>query len=372
MAKDFYEILGIKRGASADEIKKAYRTLSKELHPDKHPSTGSGQAKKEAERKFKEVNEAYEVLSNPQKRQMYDQFGNANMGGAGGPGGGFGGANGFGGFDFSNFAQGDGSSFSDLFEGFFGGQNRRRTTADEQGQDREMDMSIDFADIVTGVTRVVRIRRLISCDRCEGKGAEKGSNIITCPECGGTGQVTRTAQSFFGTVQQRMMCPRCRGSGKIPEKACSKCSGEGRIEGDTEVTVNVPAGIHDGQTLRLRGEGDAGRRGAASGDLFVHIHVKQDARFERDGDDIRTETFVSVVDATLGTTITVETVQGEVQLKVPEGTQPGSVLRIKGKGLPVLSTNRHGDHYVTVNVKIPTKISRAERKLLEEWRNQAG
>ncbi len=362
MPRDFYDVLGLKRGASADEIKKAYRSLSKELHPDKHKGD------KAAEAKFKEVNEAYETLSNPQKKQMYDQFGSAGANMGGGGGGGFGGGQGFGGFDFSGFQQGDASSFSDLFEGFFGGGAGRARQSD-RGEDREVEMTIDLADAFTGVEKNISVRKLHACDRCKGDGAEEGSKISTCTECGGTGQVTHMTQSIFGRLQQRVICPKCRGSGKVPEKACSKCQGEGRTQQDVSLSISIPAGIRDDQSLRLRGEGDAGRRGATAGDLYVHIRVKEDPRFEREGDDIHVVLNISVVDAILGTEKQIPTVHGNVSLKIPEGTQPEQILRLKGKGMPVLNTNRFGDHYVMVKVQVPTKLSRAERKLVEEWRS---
>ncbi|MDD4319166.1 MAG: molecular chaperone DnaJ [Candidatus Peribacteraceae bacterium] len=357
MAKDYYGVLGLQKGASAEEVKKAYRRLSKELHPDKHKGG------KDAEKRFKEVNEAYEVLSNPQKKQMYDQFGEAGVnGGAAGQGG-------FGGFDFSGAGGAD--AFSDLFEGFFGG-GRRQAAARQEGNDLEVEIAIDLSEVVTGVRRDVRIRRNIACDRCGGNGAEPGTKLDTCGECGGTGQVTRTAQSFFGVIQQRTVCPRCRGSGKVPEKPCTKCDGEGRVASAEEVQVDVPPGIDDGQALRLRGQGEAGRRGATAGDLYVRVRVRPDDRFVREGADIRTVLDVPALDAILGATVDVETVQGNVSLKIPEGTQPGQVLRLKGKGLPVLNTSRFGDHFVTVNVKVPTRLGREERRILEEWRRARG
>jgi molecular chaperone DnaJ len=360
MPRDFYDVLGLQRGASAEDIKKAYRKLSKELHPDKHKGD------KDAEAKFKEVNEAYETLSDPQKKQMYDQFGRTGPG-AGGAGGGFGGQ-GFGGFDFSGFQQGDASAFSDLFEGFFGGGGGR-TRQNDRGEDREVEFTIEFADAFSGLQKTISVRKLATCDRCKGNGAEEGSKIVTCDECGGTGQVVHTTQSIFGRLQQRVICPKCRGSGKVPEKSCSKCRGEGRVEETVSIDINIPAGIRDGQTLRLRGEGDAGRQGATPGDLYVHIRVRDDARFERQEDDIYSTLTVSVVDAILGTEAAVPTVHGTVSLKIPEGTQPEQILRLKGKGMPVLNTSRFGDHYVTVKIQIPTKLSRAERKLVEEWKS---
>ncbi len=358
MAKNYYDTLGIKKEASADEIKQAYRKMSKELHPDKH------KGEKEAENKFKEVNEAYEVLSNPQKKQMYDQFGSADMNGAGG----FGGGTGSGGFDFSGFQNGDAVNFGDLFESFFGGAGGARGRRTEKGDDREVALTISFKETVTGSKKTIRIRKLGPCSHCSGSGAEPGSQVITCPDCSGTGQIVRTAQSFFGTVQQRVVCPRCGGSGKTPERACTKCEGEGRRAEDIDVTVDIPAGIDDGQTLRVRGEADAGRRGAPAGDLYVRIRVTPDERFEREGPDIRSSISIPVVDAVLGTEVEVQTVHEPITLKIPAGTQPDQVFRLKSKGIPVLSTSRYGDHYVTVHVEVPTKLSRKEKELLEEWK----
>lgn len=345
-------MLGLSRDASPEDVKKAYRKYSKEWHPDKHKGD------KGAEERFKEINEAYEVLSNPQKKQMYDQFGST-----GGPGG-----QGQGGFDFSGFG-GGGADFGDIFESFFGGSQRGgRQTARTEGADREIEIAIDFKDVVTGVLLPVRIQKLAACGTCEGSGAEPGSKVVTCDNCGGTGQTVRTVNSFFGQIQQRGVCSKCAGAGKVPESPCRTCKGEGRLQQAVEVSIDVPAGIDDGQTLRIRGQGDAGIRGSAAGDLYVHIRVRPDARFKRDNADIRSEVSVPVIDAILGGEKEVETVQGPTTVQVPEGMQPGQVFRIRGKGLPQLGSSRHGDHYVTVNVEIPKKLSRAERKLLEEWK----
>ncbi len=350
MAKDFYETLGLQKGASADEIKKAYRRLTKEFHPDKH------RGDKEVEQRFKEINQAYEVLSDPEKKQQYDQFGST-----GGPGGA--------GFDFSGFQNADFSGFGDIFENFFGGRGGGgRQKQDNRGRNLEVALEISFMDVVHGAEKAIHISRQKPCETCTGSGTEKGSQMITCTQCRGTGQVTKTVQSFFGTIQQSFLCSTCNGQGKIPEKPCSHCGGEGRISAKEEVTISVPAGIHDGQTLRLHGEGDAGRQGAAFGDLYVHIKVKEDPKFERDGDDVHTSVHIPVVDAILGTNLAIDTVHGFVTLKVPTGTQSGQVFRIKGKGLPVLNTSRHGDHFAKVIVDIPTKLSRAEKKLLEDWK----
>jgi molecular chaperone DnaJ len=357
MARDFYAILGVSKGASQDDIKSAYRKLSKELHPDKHKGD------KSKEDRFKEVNQAYEVLGDPQKRQRYDQFGEAGAN----AGSGFGGGQGFGGFDFSGFQQGDMGGFADLFGDLFGGQRAQRQS--DEGGDLEVQISLPLKDVIAETERTFKVRKFITCDHCTGTGSEKGTQMKTCPECTGTGQVTRTAQSLFGRIQQRMLCPTCKGAGKIPEKPCKKCDGEGRVQENATVTIKIPAGIDHGQTLRIRGEGHAGRRKAASGDLYVHIRIEKDPRFTREGADIHGHAMVHVLDAILGTEISVETLHGNVTLKVPEGTQPGTVLRIKGKGLPVLSSSRHGDHFVEIHVEIPKKLSRSERRILEDWKS---
>ncbi len=351
MPHDYYEILGVPRDASVGDIKKAYRKLSKELHPDKNKDD------KEAEQKFQEVNEAYEVLSDDKKRKQYDTFGAAGAGA------------GFGGFDFSGFQNMGG--LGDIFEGFFGGGGRGgggRTQRSERGRDREVRLTVEFDEAVKGAQKTIALETFISCTECEGKGTEKGSEMITCTDCGGTGQQTKTAQSFFGMIQQSFVCPSCSGAGRVPDKKCSACSGEGRIQKKETVTLDIPPGIHDGQTLRLAGKGEAGRHGAQTGDLYLHIVVQPDPRFERDGDDIRTHSILSVLDAILGTQVRVNTVHGDTELKIPVGTQPSQIFRIKGKGMPVLGSSKHGDHYVTIGVEIPKKLSKEEKKLMEEWK----
>lgn len=353
MPKDLYRILGLQSGASIEEVKKAYRTLSKELHPDKRKGD------KHAEERFKEVNEAYEVLSNPKKKQMYDQFGVTDSQG-GMP---------FGEAGFSPFGGAGFEGFSDIFESFFGGVvGRERGRARGRGNDRETRVEIDLEEVLHGGKRTISFRRVSPCAVCRGEGGEPGSKKAKCSTCGGTGQVTRSTQSFFGVIAQSTLCHHCEGEGEVLEAPCKMCGGEGRIARVEEVTVAIPPGIRDGQTLRVQGEGDAGRRGGKAGDLYVQVHVRSDPRFERDGDDLRSELHVSLPDAILGTKKEVTTIQGSFTLSIPEGTQPGQVFRLKGKGLPVLGTSRFGDHYVKVIVEVPRRLSRRERTLIEEWK----
>lgn len=352
-----YSVLGLEKTASADDIKKAYRRLSKEWHPDKHKGD------KSAEAKFKEINEAYETLSDPQKKKTYDQFGRTSGQAGPGPGG----------FDFSGFqgGMGDMGDIGDLFENFFGGQRGggRRAT---RGEDRSIGIEIALADTLQKKTVQLRLTRVRSCATCGGDGAAKGSKTVTCKTCGGTGQVTRVAQSIFGSIQQRSVCGECQGSGTVPETPCKHCQGQGRVGITETVSIDVPAGIDDGQQLRLRGEGDAGLRGQPSGDLYVTVRVKPDARFEREGADLKSSVKVSALDAILGAEIDVETIQGTSTVTLPAGTQPGQVLRLKGKGLPELNRSRHGDHYAEIVVEIPMKLSRQEKKVLEEWKALQG
>lgn len=353
-----YSVLGLEKSASADDIKKAYRRMSKEWHPDKHKGD------KSAEAKFKEINEAYETLSDPEKKRMYDQFGRTS--GQAGPG------PGTGGFDFSGFQgfQGDMGDIGDLFENFFGGQRGGRRST--QGADRTIAIEVDLVDTLAKKTVQLRLTRVRPCDTCDGNGAAKGSKVVTCTTCGGTGQVTRVAQSMFGAIQQRSVCTRCNGAGSVPETPCTSCKGEGRMQKTETVSIDVPAGIDDGQQLRLRGEGDAGMRGQHAGDLYVTVRVRPDPRFEREGADLRSSVRVSALDAILGAEIDVETIHGTSTVTLPAGTQPGQVLRLKGKGLPELNRSRHGDHYAEIVVEIPTKLSKQERKILEEWKSVKG
>lgn len=363
---DYYDMLGVGKGASDDEIKKAYRKLAHKYHPDKQGGD---------EKKFKEINEAYQVLSDKTKRAQYDQFGQTFSGaGPGGPGaGGFGGD--FSGFDFSDFMrQGDGGGFEfnfggvdlgDIFSGAFGG-GRRGADEKNRGRDIQIDTEITFAEMVSGATRKVELRKNVTCDHCGGTGGEPGVEQKTCPTCHGSGRVQKIARSIFGSFSQVSVCPECGGEGKVFEKKCTHCGGEGRIKERREVEINIPAGINDGQTLTLRGQGEAGAKGAASGDLYVLIHVKAHSKFQRSGNDILSAEEVSFSQAALGAEIEIETVDGKLILKVPAGTQSGETFRIKGKGVPDIQGRGRGNHLVKIIVRIPKKLSREQKRLIEE------
>lgn len=353
MSENPYEILGVGKTATQDEIKKAYRALSKQWHPDKH------KGEKTAEEKYKKINQAYELLSDPKKRQMYDQYGSAEGAGASGApfGQGFGGFEGF-------------EGLGDLFETFFSGAARAGQRTDVQGRDIEVALTIALPEAYSGVKKIVRMKKLVACETCRGSGAKDHARKVTCSTCNGTGQVVRTAQSFFGMIRQSVVCDTCKGSGRVPEVSCSVCKGEGRVRGTEESTIEVPPGIADGQALRIRGKGEAGRQSTVPGDLFVHVRVEPHPRFVRERDNLHTEETIPVTGAVLGTEIPVETLGGAVTLKIPEGTQPHQVFRIKGKGMSVLNTSRFGDLYVRVNVEVPKRLSREERRLWEELRGR--
>lgn len=360
MAKDYYNILGVDKGASDDEIKKAYRKLAHKYHPDK---TG-GDAEK-----FKEINEAYQVLSDKTKRQQYDQFGQTFD--QAGRQGGFGG--GFEGFDFSGFQQGFGGQgfefggfediFSDIFGGGFGGRTKDGRRA---GRDIQVDVEISFEEMVRGTKREVDLYRPVTCDVCKGTGAEPGSSEETCPDCKGTGKVRRTVQSFMGTFSQVTSCKTCNGTGRVITKRCHKCGGDGRIKEQKKIEIDIPAGISHGQTISLRGMGEAGERGAASGDLYIIVHVKPHDKFKREGRNITSTHIISFSQAALGDKVEVETIDGKVRIKIPAGTQSGEIFRIKGKGTQEPGNFSRGDHLVKVVVQVPRNISRVQRRIIED------
>lgn len=349
MAKDYYQTLGVNKSASQDEIKAAFRKLAHQHHPDK---PGGDEAK------FKEANEAYQVLGDAEKRKKYDQFGSAAFD----PSTGSGGGGGFGGFDFSGF-QGAGGfeDLGDIFGQMFGGRQQGRRA--RRGEDIVIDVELSFHDAVFGVTREVSVSKDSACERCGGIGAEPGSKMKTCDDCGGKGTKTVTQRTILGNMQTRVVCSTCDGNGEIPEKACTTCHGTGLEHKRKTLSINIPAGVDEGMMVRVRGEGEA-MKGGQTGDLILRIHVEPDARFERDGDTIYSTAKIGFTQAALGATIEHDTVDGPVELKIPAGTQSGAELRLKGKG--VAERGHRGDQIVRVEVMTPTKLSREQKRLLEE------
>lgn len=349
MAEDFYSVLGVERGATKEEIKRAYRKLAHQHHPDK--SGGD-------EEQFKQVNEAYQVLSDDQKRAQYDQFGQAFEGNPGpGAGGGF------------NINFEDLGGFTDVFEQFFGGGARSNSRQRvRRGDDIAVDVTIDLIESAQGVVQEITTHLHQSCATCHGSGAEPGTPIKDCGTCQGSGSVSTARQTMFGTFAQRTTCPDCQGKGKRAEKKCQACRGEGRIRTKRTLEVNIPAGIAEGQTIRLSGKGEVPPRGGVSGDMYITIHVAPHRQLRRDGNDVRSRTTISFVEAALGTRVTVPTLEGTETILVAPGTQPSSELTLEGKGFPLLQGGQRGDQIVTVTVEIPRKLSRAQKKLLEEFK----
>ncbi len=349
MSKDYYQILGVSKSAGADEIKAAFRKLAHQHHPDK---PGGDEAK------FKEANEAYQVLGDAEKRQKYDQFGSAAFENGGGGGG-----QGFGGFDFSGFQGGGGfEDLGDLFGsafGFGGGRGRRQ----HRGSDVQVDIDLSFTEAVFGIQKEISLTKENTCERCGGVGAEPGTEMNTCEDCSGSGVKTVVQRTILGNMQTRVACPSCDGRGEVPKTTCTTCKGEGVIRGRKSLTINIPAGVDNGNVVRVRGEGQA-VKGGESGDLLIRIHVAADKRFGRVGDQIFSTALIGFTQAALGDSIGVETVDGPVSLKIPAGTQSGTEFRLRGKGIP--SRHGRGDQLVTVQVTTPKKLSREQRKLLEE------
>lgn len=357
--RDYYEVLGVPKSASADEIKKAFRKLAVKYHPDKE---GGDEAK------FKEASEAYEVLKDQQKRQRYDQFGHAGVGGDPSGGAGFGGNpfEGFGGFSGQNvhFDFGDGG-LGDIFGQFFGGGGQRQQ-GPRRGRDVETAITLSFEDAVFGMEEKVELTMDDECSHCQGTTVEPGHSMKTCPTCKGAGQQTRVMNTIFGQIQQSVTCETCKGTGKVPEQVCSVCKGKGTERRKQTITLKVPAGIDDGATIRLKGHGEA-IGGGARGDLYVHVRVKAHKKFTREGDIILSEEHVSMVDAALGTEIDVETVDGMVRMKIPAGTQSGTDFKLSGHGVPHLRGTQRGAHIVSVIVDTPTKLTKKQKELLEQF-----
>lgn len=353
--RDYYEVLGVSKTASADEIKKAYRKAAVKHHPDKEGGD---------ETKFKEIGEAYEVLKDQQKRQRYDQFGHAGVGGNGG--GGYGGGNPFEGFGGQNinFDFGDGG-LGDIFGQFFGG-GQQRERGPRRGRDVETTLQLTFEQAVFGVEEDIQLDMDDECAHCKGTTVEPGYSMKTCPTCKGAGQQTRVMNTIFGQIQQAVTCDTCHGSGKVPEKVCTVCKGKGTERRKQTMKLKVPAGIDDGATIRLKDHGEA-IGGGARGDLYVHIRVKAHKKFTREGDIILSEEHVSMIDASLGTEINVSTVDGDVRMKIPAGTQSGTDFKLSHHGVPHLRSGTRGAHIVSIIVDTPTKLSKKQRELLEQF-----
>ncbi|WKZ25166.1 MAG: molecular chaperone DnaJ [Patescibacteria group bacterium] len=361
MAKDYYAVLGVARNASEEDVKKAFRKKAHEHHPDK---AGGDEAK------FKEINEAYQVLSNKERRARYDQFGSGfenGQAGAGQAGHGFGGFN-QGGFNINMDDFGD--IFGDIF-GFGGGRSSGSAKAGSQrGNDLQLRIEIEFMEAVFGTEKTIKVNKGVVCKSCSGSGAEPGSKIETCPQCHGQGRVTQMQRTILGHIQMQTVCPSCRGEGKKITNPCSTCRGTGVSREAVELKVKIPAGIDNGETIRLSGEGEAGAKNGDAGDLYLHITVKSDSRFKREGETILSNLEITFPEAALGTTKDILTVDGEVRLKIPAGTQSNKVFVLKNKGVHSLRSRGRGDHLVTVTVKTPTTLTRKQKKLLEEFEEE--
>ncbi|HET9849466.1 MAG TPA: molecular chaperone DnaJ [Candidatus Dormibacteraeota bacterium] len=341
--RDYYEVLGVSKTASAEELKRAYRKLALQFHPDRNPNDP------QAEARFKEINEAYEVLSDQSKRQRYDTFGHAGTQGM--PGFDFGGA-GFGGIN-------------DIFEAFFGSAAAGRTrTGPRRGTDLRLDLRLTFEEAVFGVERELTIPRADACEACHGTGAAAGTSPQTCPQCRGSGQVRRATQSIFGQIVNVTSCPRCNGEGKVIERPCRNCGGSGQVPGEKKVRVHIPGGVDSGSQIRLSGEGEAGPRGGSPGDLYIVINVKPHAVLKRSGTDVVYELPLSVAQAALGDTVEIPTVDGEEKIEIPPGTQYGKTIRLHGRGIPHLRSGRRGDQIVFVRVVIPTNLTEEQRQAM--------
>ncbi|EDS76403.1 molecular chaperone DnaJ [Clostridium massiliodielmoense] len=354
-SKDYYEVLGLSKGASDDEIKKAYRKLAMKYHPDRN------QGNKEAEEKFKDINEAYQVLSDPQKKANYDQFGSADFNG-----GGFGG----GGFDFSSGMGG----FEDIFDSFFGGgfSSSRRRNGPERGADLEYTVNLTFEEAIFGVEKEISITKNEKCDTCAGSGAKPGTNAKTCDKCGGTGQVRVQRNTPLGSFVSTSTCDKCSGTGKVIDEPCTTCHGKGTVRKNKKIKVKIPAGVDTGNVLPLRGQGEPGKNGGPSGDLYINIRVSSHKNFERRGFDIYIKEHISFGKAVLGTELTVPTVDGQVKYKVPAGTQSGTRFRLRGKGVPRVNGHGRGDQYVTIIVDVPKTLNEKQKEALIAFMEASG
>lgn len=348
MPGDYYEILGVSRDASKEEIKRAYRRLARKYHPDVNKEAG-------AEERFKEINRAYEVLSEPETRARYDRFGEAGVAGGGGAG-----------FDY-----GDMGGFADIFESIFGGMGagtaQRRRTGPARGDDLRLDLKLEFQEAIFGGEKEIRIPHLENCPGCRGTGAKAGTGARTCSTCNGRGQVQRATRTPFGSFAQVLTCPTCNGAGEVIQEKCEICGGTGRKQETKKLKITIPAGVDNGTRLRVSAEGDAGMRSGPSGDLYVYLYVEPDAEFKRNGINIESEITISYLQAILGCNPTVRTVDGPQEVTIPPGTQPDAILTLDNRGVPLLNNPAsRGDHLITVKIAIPTRITSEERELLEK------
>jgi molecular chaperone DnaJ len=360
--RDYYEVLEVTKNASAEEIKKAYRKKAIQYHPDKNPGD------KASEEKFKEAAEAYEVLSSPEKRQRYDQFGHAGVGGS--AGGGFGG-----GMSMDDIFSHFGDIFSGGFGGFSGfggfGQQQRGGRRVSKGTNLRVKVKLDLTEIANGVEKKLKVKKFVECKHCKGTGAADGSSYSPCHTCRGTGQVTRISNTILGQMQTTSPCPTCEGEGKIITNKCAHCAGEGIVKDDEVITINIPAGVEEGMQLSVSGRGNAARRGGINGDLLIVIEEEKHPELQREGSDLVYNLYLSVPDAILGAPVEIPTIEGRVKVKIDPGTQPGKILRLRGKGLPEVNSYGRGDLMVRINVYIPKELSKEDRKLVEKLKESS-
>ena len=359
--RDYYEVLGVSKGASEDEIKKAYKKLARKYHPDMNPGD------KEAEEKFKEVNEANEVLSDPEKKARYDQFGFAGVDpsyGAG-TGGAYGGA---GGFDFGDL----GDIFGSFFGGGFGGGQRRTPNAPQRGESIRASVTVSFTEAAFGCEKEVSVERSEQCPTCKGNGCAPGTTPEVCPDCHGSGMVQVQQRTPMGVFASSRPCQKCRGTGKIIHQPCRDCGGQGSVRKRKTIKINIPAGIDDGQTISLRGQGHAGKNGGPSGDLLVTVMVKPHEIFRRDGTSVFCEAPITYAQAVLGGTLEIPTIDGKVKYDIPEGTQTGTVFRLRGKGIPAINGRGRGDQYVTVTIETPQNLNKEQKEALKKFSDLLG
>jgi molecular chaperone DnaJ len=356
--RDYYEVLGVSKGAGADEIKKAYRKVAMQFHPDRNPGD------KAAEEKFKEAAEAYEVLSDADKKAQYDRFGHAGVGGAGR--GGFGGGGGMNMDDiFSQFGDVFGD---DLFGNFFGGGQRRggQRARGTRGSNLRVKLKLTYEEIAKGVTKNIKVKKYISCNTCGGSGAKDKNSVQTCSSCGGSGQVRKVQNTFLGQMQTVTTCPACNGEGTTITAKCGSCKGEGRVYGEETISIDVPAGVQDGMQLSVSGRGNAGERGGSAGDLIILIEEEAHKELQRDGLNVAYDLHISFTDAVFGVQIEVPTIDGRAKIKIPAGTQSGKILRLKGKGFPAVQSYEKGDQLIHVNVWTPQELNTEEKDMLEK------